>query len=330
MRCARVCMVHGHVKMAVWMRVWTQELEAPAGQIELTAECTVTEGVELRSPPPGALTLGVPASAGTPARSYRLAAGTEEERAKWVSALRAAFGESPREPPPPALVSQLASLSGSVTAAGGSSLAVRLQKKLAMQAASDADLEVTLGRVPGMLLALRAAQAAYELVHGTDAAAELNRRCCILAAKAAVLIRRELVAGGLGVARGAVRHLLETAVAKDSRVRPANRRAVHLLPQAIAVDAADPFHVELAAAVRSVGNALSIALGAQLSEASVMALHDAFEALSSHQVLMALFGNALCPQDGIACEAALGDLLRGAGQFLEAAPAVSPAGSGES
>ena len=65
-------------------------------------------------------------------------------------------------------------------------------------------------------------------------------------------------------------------------------------------------------------------------EASVMALHDAFEALSSHQVLMALFGNALCPQDGIACEAALGDLLRGAGQFLEAAPAVSPAGSGES
>ena len=55
--------------------------------------------------------------------------------------------------------------------------------------------------------------------------------------------------------------------------------------------------------------ALRTALGPHLSEGSALLLQDTVAALSSQEVLTALFGSALKPSAGIACAAALGELL---------------------
>ena len=67
--------------------------------------------------------------------------------------------------------------------------------------------------------------------------------------------------------------------------------------------------MELASAVRSIAGALGTALGPQLSASSVQMLHHVFSSLSSQDVLKSLFGNALQPHAGVACEAELNELL---------------------
>ena len=70
-----------------------------------------------------------------------------------------------REPPPQSALEQMANVSGTVTAAGGSSFAVRIQKHHATRNASDADLASVLGRGDGLLAIFRALPDAHEHVH---------------------------------------------------------------------------------------------------------------------------------------------------------------------
>lgn len=248
---------------------------------------------------------------------YRIGAGSVDERARWVAALRDAIGRPmAREPPPREALEQLASLSGSVTAQGGSSLAVRIQKHLATENASDKDLARVLSKGVGLLPLLRALQAAHEHVHGRPAALELHRSACLLGAKAGVLLRQRglIPASALEPAAAALDRALSLAVAKERRVRPSTAR---LLPGAVAVDASDPFHMELASAGRTVGAALRAVFGPHLSEGSALLLQETVAALSSQEVLTALFGSALKPSLGIACAATLGELLDAASARLQ-------------
>ena len=300
-----------------------QELDEPAGLLSLGGGCTVAEGVPLRSAPAGAFTISVPADKQHPARAYRVSAGSADEMHRWIGALRVAIGQPAREPPPLSAIGHLATLSGSVTATGGSSLGVRIQKHYANKHASDDDLTSVLGRSPGLLPALRAMQAAYGHVHGTDAQVELNRKCFVLAAKAEVLLRNGLLGErALAVAASAMGHALEHACEKERKVRPKDRAvAARLLPGYAAVDSSDPFHVELASSIRSIGSTLGAALGPHLSEATRMSLQDSFTAISTQEVLASLFGNALRPSAGIVCTGALQELLDAAAAAAEAGAA---------
>ena len=307
-----------------------QELRAPAGAIELHAGVSLTEGVPLKSAPAGAFMITVPAgskggfdstkgggSAGArgSARSFRVSAGSAGARDEWIATIRAAIGELGGVPPPPEQLEQLVMLSGSVTASGGSSFAVRVQKHLAAQHASDDDLEGVLSKSAGLLPALRAMQDAHEAVNGPKARAEINKQCCVLAAKAHVLLRTGLLAAdALDPPAAALEHALSLALDKEKCVRPRGPGAPRLLPGAVAVDASDPFHMELASAVRSIGSTLGAALGPQLSESSVQMFHEVFGALGSPEVLTTLFGNALKPSAGIASARVLNALIAAAEQ----------------
>lgn len=302
-----------------------QELDEQAGRIELSSQCTISEGVTLRSSPAGAFAVSVPAQSSdepgvrVSARTYRMSAGSTEEMRRWVAAIRMALGQPARESPPTSALEHMATLTGSVTAAGGSSFAVRIQKHLAMQQASDEDLSSLLGRRPGLLLAFRAMLTAHGHAHGDASRADVHRRCCVIAAKVGVLLRCRLLSPeALEPCAAALRQACEQVRHKESIVRPKDRGSSRLLPGAVAVDSSDPFHVELASSIRSVGSALGATLAPYLSEATMLQLQDVFGAISGQDVLTALFGNALRPAAGIACSVALQELMLAAALWCEA------------
>ena len=184
-----------------------------------------------------------------------------------MAALRGAIGQPAGEPPAVEALEQLTVLSGSVTASGGSSFTVRVQKHLAAQNASDDDLASVLSKAgggggDGLLQALRAMQLAHEMVHGAKAKVELNKRCCVLAAKAQVLVRCGLISKeALAPAAAATERALQLVLQKERRVRPPRGpTAPRLLPGAVAVDTEDPFHMELSSAVRGIASTLGAAL----------------------------------------------------------------------
>ena len=78
-----------------------QQLSAPAGSVSLDGECAIAKGVLLRSPPSGAFTIALQASAGgAKVRDYPFAAGSDDEMRRWVSALQEARGRKPLPLPP--------------------------------------------------------------------------------------------------------------------------------------------------------------------------------------------------------------------------------------
>jgi hypothetical protein len=210
-----------------------------AGCLELSDACTVTEGAPLRAPPAGAFTLSLPDGAASSSSSSRrvrdcpLAAGSERERRGWMAAIAAARGRPARALPDEAVLVQLASLTRSVAAEGGASLALRIQKRLAERHAGDADLEALLARVPGasqmvhaLLAALRTACEADE-----DEAGALRQRGAVLAAKLSVLLRCKLVdAAALAQTAHALTHAAELAVAKQARELPRDHPPARDLP----------------------------------------------------------------------------------------------------
>ena len=101
----------------------------------------------LKAAPDGAFQLVVPAAAGAPHRTYRLSAGSADEmqvdgraqgRRRPAAAAAAAVDA----------LGRMTALSGTVTASGGSSFAVRIQKHLATQHASDDDLQASSAGAP--------------------------------------------------------------------------------------------------------------------------------------------------------------------------------------
>jgi len=191
---------------------------------------------------------------------------------------------------------------------------VRLQKHLATSSASQEDLTTLLGRAPGTAEMLRALQEAHKQVHNPAVTAEMEKQCCIIAAKIGVLLKCRLISTTMLMpAAEAVALAAELILLKDSRIRPAG---VRLLPSAVAVDNADPFHMEVASSIRGVGSSLSRTVCAHLSESSGQMLNELFSALGSQALLAVLFGNAMRPAAGIPAKGALERLLPASRQYI--------------
>ena len=109
----------------------------------------------------------------------------------------------------------------------------------------------------------------------------------------------------------------EQAIEKEARVRPSGAQGARLLPGAVAVDTQDPFHAAIASATQSVARALGKALGSHLSESSNQMLLEA-QQLADKAVFVALFGDAMKPQAGVAADGALKELLAACRYFLKA------------
>ncbi|KAL1504338.1 hypothetical protein AB1Y20_010744 [Prymnesium parvum] len=291
-----------------------QQFSSPAGVVQLDEGCSITYGVQFRSPPTGAFTIQASSGAAKVLRDYPFSAGSEVEMKRWVSALQDARGSEALPQPPQSTLEQLATLKGSVTVAGGSAFTIRLQKHLAASSASADDLVNQLQKAQGTLALLRALQAAHRFVQGDDAAAELEKQCCVIAAKTGVLLKcrllgvEDLKATGEAVARAA-----QLILKKHAKVQPVGNR---LLPSACAVDNQDPFHVDVTSAIRAVGSKFSVAVAQHLSESSGLMLQELFAALSNQACLAAVFGNALRPASGIQCKGALEQLIAAATDYL--------------
>ena len=132
-----------------------------AGCIELSADCTCEEGVNLKNAPQGSFTLSMPAMykgerSGKKKNEYPLSAGSAAEMRAWMGAIARAKGKPAHVLPAERILSQLAAFTGSVTAEGGTSFTVRIQKHYATQHASDDDIPRALSRVAGAAEMLRA------------------------------------------------------------------------------------------------------------------------------------------------------------------------------
>ena len=299
-----------------------------AGCIELSADCTCEEGVNLKNAPQGSFTLSMPAMykgerSGKKKNEYPLSAGSAAEMRAWMGAIARAKGKPAHVLPAERILSQLAAFTGSVTAEGGTSFTVRIQKHYATQHASDDDIPRALSRVAGAAEMLRAMQRAHRSVAGAAAADTLNRSFFVIAAKAVVLLRCKLVVDAdMKTVDAVLCRAAEQAIEKEARVRPSGAQGARLLPGAVAVDTQDPFHAAIASATQSVARALGKALGSHLSESSNQMLLEAAQQLADKAVFVALFGDAMKPQAGVAADGALKELLAACRYFLKARQAA--------
>jgi len=298
------------------------------GCIELSPDCTCEEGVNLKNAPQGSFTLSMPAMykgerSGKKKNEYPLSAGSAAEMRAWMGAIARAKGKPAHVLPAERILSQLAAFTGSVTAEGGTSFTVRIQKHYATQHASDDDIPRALSRVAGAAEMLRAMQRAHRGVAGAAAADALNRSFFVIAAKAVVLLRCKLVVDAdMKTVDAVLCRAAEQAIEKEARVRPSGAQGARLLPGAVAVDTQDPFHAAIASATQSVARALGKALGSHLSESSNQMLLEAAQQLADKTVFVALFGDAMKPQAGVAADGALKELLAACRYFLKARQAA--------
>ena len=240
-----------------------------------------------------------------------------------MGAIARAKGKPAHVLPAERILSQLAAFTGSVTAEGGTSFTVRIQKHYATQHASDDDIPRALSRVAGAAEMLRAMQRAHRSVAGAAAADALNRSFFVIAAKAVVLLRCKLVVDAdMKTVDAVLCRAAEQAIEKEARVRPSGAQGARLLPGAVAVDTQDPFHAAIASATQSVARALGKALGSHLSESSNQMLLEAAQQLADKAVFVALFGDAMKPQAGVAADGALKELLAACRYFLKARQAA--------
>ena len=157
-------------------------------------------------------------------------------------------------------------------------------------------------------------QAAHKFTIGGGPAAEMEKKCCVAAAKVGVLLKCRLVSTGeLAPAGEAVLRAAKLILAKNSRVQPVGTR---LLPSACAVDNRDPFHMDVNSAIRAVGIQLSRAISHHLSESTGVMIQELFAALGNQAVLASLFGNAMRPAAGIPCKPVLEQLVGAATEYI--------------
>ena len=191
---------------------------------------------------------------------------------------------------------------------------MRLQKHLASSSASPEDLAALLDKASGTLPLLRALQAAHKFNIGGGPAAEMEKNCCVAAAKVGVLLKCRLVSTAeLAPSGEAVLRAAKLILTKNSRVQPVGTR---LLPSACAVDNKDPFHMDVKSAIRAVGIQLSKAICHHLSESTGLMIQELFASLGNHAVLASLFGNAMRPAAGIPCKPALEQLVGAATEYI--------------